>query len=123
VLAATCALAPTPAAFGADRFASPRFERPAPSVRRQVDRLERGGAVDPLTRRRLQDQLRQDAPGAVKSGAQRTLERLPDEPAAEPQPRPEPAPTEGLPSSLPPGIGEAGDGGYVVPPGGRGGSR
>src|SRR6056297_1971380 len=49
-------------ALGDDRLGSSRVDRPPPSVTRQVDRLSRSGAADPLTRRQLQDQLRREPP-------------------------------------------------------------
>lgn len=113
----------TAPALGADRLGNARFERPPPNVTRQVDRLSRSGAADPLARRQLQDQLRHEPPSAGRSSAERTLERLPNQGAAEPRPlpvSPEPAP---LPSSLPAGIEGAGGGGFVPPPGNRGQQR
>jgi hypothetical protein len=128
LVAITIALAMAlPGAAAVAQEADRGFERPAPHVERQIDRLDRRGSVDPQTRRRLQDQLRREPRGAERSAAERALDRLPeDAPArdAPPPPAPESAP---LPSSLPPGFaggrGGPGAGGYTVPPGGRSGGR
>ena len=126
LVAITIALATALPGGSVAQEADRSFERPAPHVERQIDRLERRGSVDPLTRRRLQDQLRREPRGAERSAAERALDRLPtDAPARDaPPPAPESAP---LPSSLPPGFvggrGGPGAGGYTVPPGGRSGSR
>ncbi len=114
---------PSAPALADDLRGTSRFERPAPHVTRQVDRLSRDGAADPVTRRQLQDQLRREPPSAQRSSDERTLRRLPDatSPAPGPLPTsPEPAP---LPSSVQPGIEDAGGGGFVPPPGTRGGQR
>ena len=127
MVAFTIALVVAPAgdplhAQGADD----RFARPPPNVERQIDRLERGGGVDSLTRRRLQDQLRPQSPGPERSAAERTLDRLPSE-ALSPEEPLLPAPdSDPLPSSLSPGFGRSGGGpgvgGHMVPPGGRSGA-
>ena len=113
----------TAPALGDDRLGSSRFDRPPPSVTRQVDRLSRSGAADPLTRRQLQDQLRREPPSAARSSAERTLRRLPDQEAAEPSSLPASPEPGSLPSSLPGGIEGAGGGGFVPPPGTRGQQR
>lgn len=110
-------------AFADDRLGSSRVDRPPPSLTRQVDRLSRSGAADPLTRRQLQDQLRREPPSAARSRAERTLERLPSQEPAEPRAFPASPEPGSLPSSLPSGIEGAGGGGFVPPPGTRGQQR
>mgnify|MGYP001090911610 CR=1 FL=1 len=110
-------------ALGDDRLGSSRVDRPPPSVTRQVDRLNRSGAADPLTKRRLQDQLRREAPSAARSSAERTLDRLPSQTLADPKPLPASPEPGSLPSSLPSSIEGAGSSGFVPPPGTRGQQR
>lgn|GEM_PF-1802876 len=97
--------------------------RMEPNVQRQLDQLERQGAVDPTTRRRLQDQLRRQPQGPQRWAAERRLERLPESAAETDRPRPEAPTSDPLPSSRRPGFGDSGGGpgtgGYMVPPGGR----
>lgn len=114
---------PTTLALGDDLSGTSRFDRPAPNVTRQVDRLNRSGAADPLTRRQLQDQLRREPPSAERSSAERTLRRLPDSSSPAPRPLPTAPEPDQLPSSLPPSFEDAGDGGFVPPPGNRGEQR
>lgn len=105
--------------------ADDRYTPPAPNVERQIDRLERGGSVDSLTRRRLQDQLRRASPGPERSAAERTLDRLPSEAVSPDAPLPPAPEPDSLPSSLRPGFGSSGGpgvSGYMVPPGGRSGA-
>jgi hypothetical protein len=126
-LAFTIALAaalPVGVANGQDDGAG--LERPAPNVQRQIDRLDRGGSVDPLTRRRLEDQLRREPRSADRSAAERTLDRLPSDEPAPAAPLPESSAGDSMPSSLRPGFGGSGGGpgtsGHMVPPGGRSGA-
>lgn len=114
---------PTKPALADDLRGTSRFERPAPHVTRQVDRLSRDGAADPLTRRQLQDQLRREPPSAQRSSDERTLRQLPDATSPAPRPLPTSPEPDPLPSSLPPGFDNAGDGGFVPPPGNRGEQR
>lgn len=124
-LAFTIALAAVlPAGASSAQDEDRPFVRPSPSIERQIDRLERGGSVDPATRRRLQDQLRREPRGAERPASERSLERLPAEPPPPAAPLPEPAEPGSLPSSLPPAFGGGGPGvgGHMVPPGGRSGA-
>ena len=110
-------------------FAQESVPRIEPNVQRQLDQLERQGAVDPTTRRQLQDQLRRQPQGPRRWAAERRLDRLPETGAdASDAPRPEAPTGDPLPSSLRPGFGDSpggpGTSGYMVPPGGRtGGNR
>lgn len=123
LLTALNAIAVAAPALGDDRLGNSRVDRPPPSVTRQVDRLSRSGAADPLTRRHLQDQLRREPSSAARSSAERTLRRLPSQEAADPRPLPASPEPDSLPSSLPDGIEGAGSGGFVPPPGTRGQQR
>lgn len=83
-------------------------ERPAPHVERQLDQLRREGAVDPLTRRRLADELRQSGAGPEQRRGERTLEQLPDTQPPLREERSVPSrgtPPATLPSTLPRGFG------------------
>jgi hypothetical protein len=113
---------PTSVATGQE--ADPGFERPAPNVQRQIDRLDRAGSVDPLTRRSLEDLLRRAPRGADRSAAERTLDRLPSSEPPVAGPLPEAPPQEPLPSSIRSGLGGGAPGasGHMVPPGGRSGA-
>lgn len=95
-------------ADAADRLfgSSPRVgssARTSPSLERQLDRARRDPAgTSTLQRRNLQDQLRQESPGAERTRQLNTLDRLPPpRPATGPDPLPAPLPTTQLPTSIP----------------------
>lgn len=100
---ALCAVA-SAASMAEDALSGSIIEQPGPRLERELDRLDRQGAVDPLTRRRLADELRQAPEGPERREGERRLERLRDEGAAtersSPPLRPVLPPAD-LPSSLP----------------------
>lgn len=91
-----------PAGAADGLFGSPSA-RTSPSLERQIDRARRDPAgTSTLQRRNLQDQLRQEPPGAERTRQLNTLDRLPPpRPATGPEPLPAPLPTGQLPTSIP----------------------